>query len=97
MAAVAPAFAAEGKGFSADLLVRLNRLSDPQLSPDRRYVVYVLRETDLAANRGRSDLWLIDLAIKDARPRRLTQHLANDGHPRWSPDSRTLYFLSERS
>jgi len=32
--------------FSPDDLVRLNRLSDPQVSPDGRYVVYTLRETE---------------------------------------------------
>ena len=32
------------------------RVSDPQVSPNGRYVVYVQRETDLDANRGRNDL-----------------------------------------
>jgi dipeptidyl aminopeptidase/acylaminoacyl peptidase len=83
--------------FTVDDLVRLKRLSDPQISPDGRYVAYVLRETDIEANKGRTDLWLLDLRAKDAQPRRLTQNAANDTSPRWAPDSRTLYFLSTRS
>jgi dipeptidyl aminopeptidase/acylaminoacyl peptidase len=77
-------------------LVRLKRLSDPQISPDARYVAYVLRETDMEANRGRTDIWLLDLAQKSPQPQRLTTDPANDSSPRWAPDSRTLYFLSTR-
>jgi dipeptidyl aminopeptidase/acylaminoacyl peptidase len=83
--------------FTPDDLVRLKRLTDPQTSPDSRYVAYVLSETDMAEDKRRADLWLLDLATKDAQPKRLTQNSANDSHPRWSPDSKTIYFLSTRS
>jgi dipeptidyl aminopeptidase/acylaminoacyl peptidase len=75
----------------------LARVSDPQVSPDGRYVVYAQRDTDLDANRGRTDLWLIDLTAPAAKPRRLTQHSANDTHPRWSADGSSVYFLSSRA
>ena len=94
-----PAAAAQGAGqpFTIDDLIRLKRLSDPQVSPDGRYVAYVLRETDMEANKGRNNLWLLDLAQKNPQPLRLTHNPANDTSPRWAPDSRTLYFLSTRS
>ena len=57
-----PALAQQGSAFTVQDLVSLYRLSDPQISPDGRQVAYVLRETDLEANKGRTDLWLIDLA-----------------------------------
>ena len=96
-AAQSPA-AAQGSGqpFTVEDLVRLKRLSDPEVSPDGRYVAYVLRETDMEANKGRSNLWLLDLTQKNAQPLRLTNNPANDTSPRWAPDSRTLYFLSSR-
>src|SRR5690349_24925865 len=75
----------------------LARVSDPQVSPDGRYVVYVQRETDLDANRGRSDRWLVDLEATPLKPRRLTQHASNDTHPRWSVDGTAIYFLSSRA
>ena len=78
-------------------LNQLARVSDPQVSPNGKLVVYVQRETDLDANRGRSDLWLVDLTAVAAKPRRLTQHSANDTHPRWSMDGTSLYFLSARA
>jgi len=83
--------------FTPDDLVRMKRVSDPQVSPDGRYVAYVMSETDLDADRRRTDLWLIDLAAKDGTPRRLTQNPASDSTPRWSSDSKFIYFLSTRS
>jgi dipeptidyl aminopeptidase/acylaminoacyl peptidase len=83
--------------FTIEDLMNVKRLSDPEVSPDGRYVAFVLRETDLAANRGRTDIWLLELGSRDAEPRRLTRTADNDSNPRWAPDSRTLYFLSERS
>jgi len=82
--------------FTPEDLVVLKRVSDPQVAPDGRHVAYVQRETDLEANKGRTSLWLLDLA-RSAPPLRLSDGKANDSSPRWAPDSRTLYFLSERS
>ncbi|HEY8265330.1 MAG TPA: hypothetical protein VIG03_02065, partial [Steroidobacteraceae bacterium] len=45
-------------GLTAADLVGFARLAEPALSPDGKRVVYTLRETDLAADRGRTDLWL---------------------------------------
>jgi dipeptidyl aminopeptidase/acylaminoacyl peptidase len=75
----------------------LARVSDPQVSPDGRHVVYVQRETDLPANRGRSDLWLVDIGGVSPKARRITQHSSNDTHPRWSVDGTSIYFLSSRT
>src|SRR5262249_12412106 len=89
--------AAESRArFTVEDLVALKRLSDPQVSPDGRLLVFVLREPDLAANKTRSSLWLMALAA-GARPQQLTDAGGGDSSPRWAPDSRTLYFLSTRS
>jgi dipeptidyl aminopeptidase/acylaminoacyl peptidase len=91
------AAAAERHPFSVEDLVRLKRVSDPALSPDGKAVVFTVRETDMAANRGRQDLWSLDLATKGAQPRRLTTHPENDNAPAWSRDGRYVYFISARS
>jgi dipeptidyl aminopeptidase/acylaminoacyl peptidase len=83
--------------FTPTDLNALARISDPQVSPDGRHVVYVQRETDYDANRGRNDLWLVDLHDQSAKPRRLTQHSSSDTHPRWSVDGGSIYFLSSRT
>lgn len=83
--------------FSAQDLVLLRRISDPQVSPDGRHVAFVLRETDMEANRARTHLWLADLATGTRPARQLTRDAAGESSPRWSPDGRWLYFLSPRS
>jgi len=85
------------KPFSPDDLVRLARVSDPQVSPDGKQVVFALRETDIEANRGKVDLWLLNLEEERPVSRRLTQHPASDSSGRWAPDGRGIYFLSNRS
>jgi dipeptidyl aminopeptidase/acylaminoacyl peptidase len=94
---VAPGVHAAGSPFTVEDLVRLKRVSDPQASPDGRYVVFVERETDMEANKGRTSLWLLDLRVAGGQPQRLTSGPQSDSSPRWGPDSRTLYFLSTRS
>jgi dipeptidyl aminopeptidase/acylaminoacyl peptidase len=93
----APLLAQDKHPFSVEDLVRLRRVSEPALSPDGKTVAFSVRETDMAANRGRMDLWSLDIATKGAQPRRLTTHPQNDNAPEWSADGRYLYFLSTRS
>jgi dipeptidyl aminopeptidase/acylaminoacyl peptidase len=67
------------------------------VSPDGKHVVFALRETDIEANRGKVDLWLLNLDDENPVSRRLTQHSASDSSGRWAPDGRGIYFLSSRS
>ncbi len=87
--------AAETHPFSVHDMLAMDRISDPQVSPDGKTVVFVVRVTDLAANRGLTDLWLV--GTDGTGLRRLTSHSASDVNPRWSPDGKTIYFLSTRS
>jgi len=86
--------ASEGRPFNVHDLVSLDRASQPALSPDARHVVFVLRSTDLDANKGRTDLWL--MRSDGTGLKRLTTHPANDWAPQWL-DNRTVAFLSTRS
>jgi len=76
-------------------MLAMDRISGPQPAPDGRHVVFVRRTTDLEADRGRTDLWLV--AVEDGRLRQLTSHPAGDHSPRWSPDGASVWFLSNRS
>lgn len=83
--------------FTSRDLVMLDRVSDPQVSPDGKTLAFSLRETDLAANKGVRSIWRLSLQGKDAQPERLSAKGSNSDTPRWSPDGKTLYFLSSRS
>jgi dipeptidyl aminopeptidase/acylaminoacyl peptidase len=75
--------------------VALRRITGFAVSPDGRQVAFTLRTTDLEANKGRVDLWLIGTDGKGLR--QLTTHEGNETDPVWAPDGRSLYFLSARS
>jgi len=94
LACAAPLAAAETHPFSIHDMLAMDRISDAQVSPDGTQAAFVLRTTDLAANRGRTDLWLLDVRTKAVR--RLTTHEAGDANPRWAADGKSLYFLSTR-
>ena len=72
----------------------MKRVGDPQVSPDGRSAAFTVRVTDLEANKGRTGIWLVDLASRSAR--QLTAGESNDSSPRWAPDGKSLYFLSAR-
>lgn len=93
--AAAEAAAAATHPLTAHDLVTMARLSEPAVSPDGEWVAFTLRETDLEADRGRTDLWRVRL--DGGGLERLTTHEAADGSPRWAPDGQSLFFLSSRS
>jgi dipeptidyl aminopeptidase/acylaminoacyl peptidase len=80
--------------FNARDLVMLDRVSDPQLSPDGKRVAFQLRETDYAENKGVTSIWLLDLGARDAQPVKLAPAFIASG-PRWSPDSKDIYFIGK--
>src|SRR3712207_5843472 len=82
----------------AIVLLTTRSLAAPTVSPDGNWAVYHLRETDLAANRGRADLWLLDLRTANAAPVRIASAPEHNEHdPRFSADGRHLYYLSNQS
>jgi len=88
--AAAPAFAQEGRAFTIDDLVRLERVSDPQVSPDGDTVVYGLRQTDWENNRGVTSLWSVD--VDGGEPTRLAISDEGASTGRWAEDGR-LFFM----
>ena len=73
----------------------MDRISEPQVSPDGRSIVFVVRVTDLGANRGLTDLWMV--GTDGSGLHRMTSHSAAEFNPRWAPDGKSIYFLSTRS
>ena len=85
--------AAAGRPIAVEDLLSLQRVSDPQLSPDGTRVLYTVATPDLKTNRMARDVWMATLASGD------TKNLTNNGHDggaRWSPDGRSIAFISTR-
>ncbi|OOG52855.1 peptidase S9 [Rhodanobacter sp. B05] len=77
--------------FNVRDMVMMDRVSDPQLSPDGRYAAFGVRSTDYAANKGVNAIYVLDLAGKDARPVKVVD---KGSSARWSADGHSLYFTA---
>lgn len=76
-----------------DDLMQLHRVGDPRISPDGKWVAYAVSTPDMTANRNASNIWMVSTAGGEAM--QLTQS-GHDSSPIWSPDGKTLAFLSSR-
>jgi len=67
--------------------------SDPQWSPDSRKIAFVSDRTGKAFDEGRNtDVWVIDASGGPLT--KISDHETADNSPRWSPEGRTIAFVS---
>ena len=81
--------------FNVHDLIAMDRILGQTVSPDGQWIAFTLRKTDLEANKGRTDLWLVGTNGKGLR--QMTSNPAGDFNPCWSKDVKTIYFISTRS
>ena len=96
-ALVASGAIAAPRGFTVEDMVSMERVGSPAVSPDATRVIYTVRDTDLAKNRGHTELWMVDLRAAKPVPQRLTSNTASSSDPEWSASGDAVYFLSSRS
>jgi dipeptidyl aminopeptidase/acylaminoacyl peptidase len=86
--------AAAERELSAEVLWELKRIGAPAISPDGRWAVAPVTRYTVSDDRSHTDLWLFSTDGATQRP--LTRHGTATGQPVFSPDSRTLAFVSRR-
>ena len=89
----APAFA-QKRPFDVETLLRIQRIGDPALSPDGKQVAFTVATPDLFTNSLPKQIYLV--SVTGGTPRQLTREGTDNERPRWSPDSREIYFISTR-
>jgi len=89
--------AAEARPFTAKDLATQDRVGDPNISPDGRWLAYAVRSTDWDGNKGVQALWLLDRKTAGAAPVALLKDEKAPPAPSWSADGKWLYVLSSKS
>ena len=82
------------RGISADDLYRLQLISDCQISPDGRHVVFGVQRVDRENEKKYANLWVVPTDRGPAR--QFTYGNQVDASPRWSPDGGQIAFISNR-
>ena len=73
----------------------LEYVSDPQISPDGQYIVYVRNFKDVMTDQNLSNLWIIGFDGNQHHP--LTTGNQKNFSPRWSADGKELIYISNKS
>src|SRR5947208_998785 len=73
---------------------QIRRVSDPQVSPDGQFVTYTVETALLKEDKNEDRIWMASTKGGDAIP--LTAAGVSSSHARWSPEGRSIAFLSAR-
>src|SRR4051812_2689504 len=80
--------------FGINDLLSLRRVLDPEISPDGKWVAYAVREPRMSENRFISHIWIVP--AEGGAARQITTHERGESRPKWSPDGKSIAFLSTR-
>lgn len=84
---------AAGRPITTTDLLAMQRVSEPQLSPDGSRVLYTVGLPDMAGNRTARNVWSVPTAGGEARALTST---GKDSGAKWAPDGRRIAFISTR-
>jgi dipeptidyl aminopeptidase/acylaminoacyl peptidase len=82
------------KFFTGNDYFNFEHISDPQISPDGRKIIYIRNFMDVITDKAYSNLWIVN--FDGTGNRQLTSGLYHDSSPRWSPDGNQIIYISDR-
>ena len=85
---------AQGRPITIEEFLALDRVSEPQISPDGRSVVYTVTSTDLEGGSRTSDLWLVP--TDGGPPRQISDRRRGGRSAQWSPDGAQIAYITTR-
>jgi len=83
------------RALTVDDLFEIQRVGDPQVSPDGQWVAFTVRSTSLEDESSETRIWMISADGGEAIP--MTAKGSSASQPRWSPDGQFLSFTASRN
>lgn len=78
-----------------ELLFKLGRVNNPQLSPDGKTLIYEVKRYDLTTNKGTN--FVYSIVLPNGKPTLLTDEKNNSFDVQWRPDGKKITYLSSES
>src|SRR5438105_13974293 len=88
------AVSAQKQPFDVQAMLKIARISEPQISPDGKMVAFTVQRIDLDQNTKPKQIYVIP--TEGGTPQQITTQGTTNERPRWSPDSRQIAFISNR-
>ncbi|MCL5992193.1 MAG: S9 family peptidase [Bacteroidetes bacterium] len=81
------------KPITPEILLSLERISDPQISPDGKWVIYGKSVPKYRENKSYKDLYVV--SIDGKWHIQITNDPASDYNGRWSPNGKKIYYITK--
>lgn len=86
---------AQKRMLDAEALWKLTRIGEPALSPDGKTVAFTVRKYDVERNNSTRQIYTVPL--DGGEPRQVTAEGTLNERPKWTPDSKRIAWISNRS
>ena len=86
-----PSFEVKDGKFTPELIEAFGQVGNPQLSPDKKEILYSVTFTRLAANKGNTELWIMDTDGKNNR--QITTTTESEANAVWLNGGKQIAFL----